>query len=51
MLDLSSLQYSSEYPGVTAIIFTVLCSVLLGILIAFTYEKTSRDVDRRSGER
>lgn len=46
MLDLSSLQYSSEYPGVTAIIFTVLCSVLLGILIAFTYEKTSRDVDR-----
>lgn len=46
MLDLSSLQYSSEYPGITAIIFTVLCSVLLGILIAFTYEKTSRDVDR-----
>ncbi len=46
MLDLSSLQYSSEYPGVVAIIFTVLCSVLLGILIAFTYEKTSRDVDR-----
>ena len=46
MLDLSSLQYSSEYPGITAIIFTVLCSVLLGILIAFTYDKTSRDVDR-----
>ncbi|MFT4536578.1 MAG: putative membrane protein YhiD involved in acid resistance [Saprospiraceae bacterium] len=46
MLDLSSLQYNSEYPGITAIIFTVLCSVLLGILIAFTYEKTSRDVDR-----
>lgn len=46
MLDLSSLQYSSEHPGVTAIIFTVLCSVMLGILIAFTYEKTSRDVDR-----
>jgi len=46
MLDLSSLQYSSEYPGITAIIFTVLCSVLLGIMIAFTYEKTSRDVDR-----
>jgi uncharacterized membrane protein YhiD involved in acid resistance len=46
MLDLSSLQYSSEYPGIVSIIFTVLCAVLLGILIAFTYEKTSRDVDR-----
>jgi len=46
MLDLSSLQYSSEYPGVTAIVFTILCSVILGILIAFTYEHTSREVDR-----
>lgn len=46
MFDLSSLQYSSENPGLTAIVFTVLCSVLLGILIAFTYEKTSREVDR-----
>ena len=46
MLDLSSLQYSSEYPGVVSIIFTVICSVVLGICVAFTYEKTSRDVDR-----
>jgi uncharacterized membrane protein YhiD involved in acid resistance len=46
MLDLSSLQYSSEYPGVISIIFTVVCAVVLGIIVAFTYEKTSRDVDR-----
>jgi len=46
MFDLSSLQYSSENPGLTAIVFTVLCAVLLGIFVAFTYEKTSRDVDR-----
>ena len=46
MLDLSSLQYSSEYPGVMSIIFTVICSVVLGVAVAFTYEKTSRDVDR-----
>ena len=46
MLDLSSLQYSSEYPGAMTIIFTVLCSVVLGIAVAFTYEKTSREVDR-----
>lgn len=46
MLDLSSLQYSSEYPGITAIVFTMLCSVFLGIMITFTYEKTSQDVDR-----
>ena len=46
MLDLSSLQYSSEYPGVISIVFTVVCAVVLGIIVAFTYEKTSRDVDR-----
>lgn len=46
MLDLSSLQYSSEYPGVVSIIYTVICAVVLGVCVAFTYEKTSRDVDR-----
>ncbi len=46
MFDISSLQYSSENPTFLAIAFTVLCAVFLGIIIAFTYEKTSRSVDR-----
>jgi uncharacterized membrane protein YhiD involved in acid resistance len=45
MFDLSSLQFNSEYPGMTAIIFTVMWSMLLGVLLAFTYEKTSREVN------
>lgn len=46
MFDISSLQYNSENPALTAILFTVLCSLILGIIISFTYEKTSRSVDR-----
>lgn len=46
MFDISSLQYNSENPALVAIVFTVLCSLILGIIIAFTYEKTSRSVDR-----
>ena len=46
MLDISSLQYNSENPTMTAIIFTALCALILGIMIAFTYEKTSRTVHR-----
>lgn len=46
MLDLSSLQYSSENPAIVTMVFTVLCSIILGIMIAFTYDKTSRSVDR-----
>lgn len=46
MFDISSLQYNSDNPTLTAIIFTVLCSVVLGAIIAFTYEKTSRDIER-----
>ncbi len=46
MFDISSLQYNSENPTLIAIAFTVLCALLLGVLIAFTYEKTSRTVDR-----
>lgn len=46
MFDVSSLQYSSEAPTFSAILFTIICSLLLGILIAFTYDKTSRQVDR-----
>lgn len=46
MFDISSLQYNSDYPALVAIIFTVLASMLLGMLIAFTYEKTTRSVER-----
>ena len=46
MFDISSLQYNSENPAMIAIMFTVLCALLLGVLIAFTYEKTSRSIDR-----
>lgn len=46
MFDLSSLQYNSDNPTFVAILFTVLCALSLGILIAFTYEKTTRGVDR-----
>ncbi len=46
MFDISSLQYNSDNPTLIAIFFTVLCALLLGVIIAFTYEKTSRAVDR-----
>ncbi len=46
MFDISSLQYNSDNPALIAIIFTVLAAVALGTLIAFTYEKTTRDIER-----
>ncbi len=46
MFDLSSLQYNSENPTLLAILFTVVLSFLLGGIIAFTYEKTSRDITK-----
>ncbi len=46
MFDISSIQHNAENPALISIIFTVLCSMLLGILIAFTYEKTTKTVDR-----
>ncbi len=46
MFDLSSLQYNSAYPGLFSIIITVMSSIVLGALLAFTYEKTSREVER-----
>lgn len=46
MFDIASLQYNSDNPELIAIIFTILCAVILGVMIAFTYEKTSRAVDR-----
>ena len=46
MFDLSSLQYNSAHPGLETAIFTVLFSVVLGLLLAFTYEKTSNDLGK-----
>jgi len=46
MFDISSLQYNSNNPAFVAIVFTVLAAVVLGSLIAFTYEKTTRDIER-----
>lgn len=44
MVDFFSIQNSTENPTLLLIIYTVLFSFLLSSLIAFTYEKTSRDV-------
>lgn len=46
MFDLSSLQYNSEHPTFLSILITVLYALVLGIMIAFTYEKTSRNIAR-----
>jgi len=46
MFDLSTLQYNSEYPTLLAISFTVVLSFLLGGIIAFTYDKTCRDITK-----
>jgi len=46
MFDISSLQYNSENPTLIAVGFTVVCALLLGVLIAFTYERTSKYVNR-----
>jgi uncharacterized membrane protein YhiD involved in acid resistance len=46
MFDLSSLQYNSENPTLLAILFTVVLSFLLGGIIAFTYEKTTRGITK-----
>jgi len=41
MLDISSLQYNAENPNLITVIYTVLCALSLGILIAFTYVNTT----------
>jgi len=44
MLDYLSLQGSTENPTFVTIMFTILLAFLLSSLIAFTYEKTTRQV-------
>ncbi len=46
MFDFSSIQYNSENPTLTSVLFTVMFSLFLGIMIALTYEKTTRTVAR-----
>ena len=46
MVDFFSIQNSTENPTFLLILYTVLFSFLLSSLIAFTYEKTSRQVAR-----
>ncbi len=46
MFDLSSLQYNSENPTLLAILFTVVLSFILGGMLAFTYDKTCRDITK-----
>jgi len=46
MFDFLALQYNTENPTFLTILLTVLFSFILSSLIAFTYEKTSRNVSR-----
>jgi len=46
MVDFFSIQNNTENPTLLLIIYTVLFSFLLSSLIAFTYEKTSREVSK-----
>lgn len=44
MFDFSTIQYNTENPTFVTMILTMICAFVLSSLIAFTYEKTSRDV-------
>ena len=46
MFDYFTIQSSTENPTLVLILFTVLLSVLLASILAFVYEKTSRDISR-----
>lgn len=46
MFDFSSIATNSENPTFLTILFTILFSFLMSVMIAFTYEKTSRQVAR-----
>jgi uncharacterized membrane protein YhiD involved in acid resistance len=44
MFDFSTIQYNTANPTFVTMLLTIICSFVLSSLIAFTYEKTSRDV-------
>lgn len=46
MFDLATLSTNTENPTLLMILLTVFISFLLSVMIAFTYEKTSRQVAR-----
>ena len=46
MLDLTALYNNTENPGFLTSLFTVLFAMVLSSILAFTYEKTSREVNR-----
>jgi len=46
MLDFFTIENSSENPTFILILYTVLFSFLLSSLIAFTYDKTSRNITK-----
>lgn len=46
MFDFSSIQYNSENPSLVYILISMVSALLLGIMIAFTYEQTTRTVHR-----
>ncbi len=46
MIDLSSFEYNSEYPTLFSFCLTIAVAFVLGSLLAFTYERTSREISR-----
>lgn len=44
MFDFSTIQYNTENPTFITIILTMICAFVLSSLLAFTYQKTSRNV-------
>ena len=46
MFDFSAISTNTENPTFLTILFTVMFAFLMSVLIAFTYEKTSRQVAR-----
>ena len=46
MLDLTTIYNNTENPGFVTSMFTVLFAFILSSILAFTYEKTSRGINR-----
>lgn len=44
MFDFSVLQANTDNPAMMSVVYAMLFSFLLSIIVAFTYEKTSRDL-------
>lgn len=44
-MDFSLIQANTDNPNITTVLYTMLMAFLLSTLLAFTYEKTTRDID------